>query len=214
VMTSIYPPPNGGKDVTQVTVSFRDANGNPLGRCPEPTAGQPSDGCRSWPTVQIPVIQPSGAPPFVSASISIWMGHCQNCLDFRPGKPIRLVAGEPGVYTGNPEDLAATGLASLDLQVGSNGRTITSLRVVYSDDPDNWFVLTDIPITATLTDPADQKAMSQFSLASWAGIMPHVAWQANITIANGTHKIVTQGDWIEDPASVGQEFLNIYLKQP
>ena len=142
------------------------------------------------------------------------MGHCQNCLDFRPGRPIRLVAGEPGVYTGDPADLAAMGLASLDLQVGDNGRTITSLRVVYADDPDNWFVLTNIPITATITDPADQKAMSQFSLGSWDGIMPHLQWQANITIANGSHKVVTQGDWIEDPSSAGQEFLNIYLKQP
>jgi hypothetical protein len=160
------------------------------------------------------VIQPSGAPPLVSASISIWMGHCSFCLDFRPGKPIRLVAGAPGVYTGNPEDLAATGLASLDLQVGGNGRTITSLRAVYADDPDNWFVLTNIPITATITDPADQKAMSQFSLGSWDGIMPHLQWQANITVANGSHEVVTQGDWIEDSSSVGQEFLNIYLKQP
>jgi hypothetical protein len=214
VMTSIYPPPNGGQDVTQITVSFQDANGNPLISCPEPTSESPSGGCRKWPTVQIPVIQPSGAPPFASASISIWMGHCQNCLDFQPGRPIRLVAGEPGVYTGSPDDLAAMGLAGLDLQVGTNGRTITSLRVAYADDPDNWFLLTNIPIIATITDPADQKAMSQFSLGSWDGIMPHLQWQANITIANGSHKVVTQGDWIEDPSSAGQEFLNIYLKQP
>jgi hypothetical protein len=106
------------------------------------------------------------------------------------------------------------GLASLDLQVGDNGRTITSLRVVYADDADNWFVLTNIPITATITDPADQKAMSQFSLGSWDGIMPHLQWQANITVANGSHEVVTQGDWIEDSSSVGQEFLNIYLKRP
>jgi hypothetical protein len=214
VMTSIYPPPNGGKDVTGVTVSFQDAAGNPLISCPEPTNAPPSGGCRKWPTVQIPVIQPSAAPPLVSASIEIWMGHCSFCLDFRPGKPIRLVAGEPGVYTGNPADLAAMGLASLDLQMGSNGRTITSLRVAYADDPDNWFVLTNIPITATITDPTDQKAMSQFSLGSWAGIMSHLQWQANITIANGSHQVVTQAGWIEDPSSAGQEYLNIYLKQP
>lgn len=214
VMTSIYPPPNGGKDVTQITVSFQDANGNPLSSCPESTSGQPSGGCRKWPTVRIPVVQPSGAPSFASASIEIWMGHCSFCLDFRPGRPIRLVAGEPGVYTGSPDDLAAMGLASLDLQVGDNGRTITSLRVVYADDADNWFVLTNIPITATITDPADQKAMSQFSLGSWDGIMPHLQWQANITVANGSHEVVTQGDWIEDSSSVGQEFLNIYLKRP
>ena len=56
--------------------------------------------------------------------------------------------------------------------------------------------------------------MAQFSLGAWAGIMAHLQWQANITIANGTQKVVTQRDWTEDPASVGQEFLNIYLKQP
>jgi hypothetical protein len=214
VMTSIYPPPNGGKDVTQITVSFQDANGNPFTSCPESTSGQPSGGCRKWPTVRIPVVQPSGAPSFASASISIWMGHCSFCLDFRPGRPIRLVAGEPGVYTGSPDDLAAMGLASLDLQVGDNGRTITSLRVVNADDAANWFVLTNIPITATITDPADQKAMSQFSLGSWGGIMPHLQWQANITVANGTQEVETQADWIEDSSSVGQEFLNIYLKRP
>jgi hypothetical protein len=46
------------------------------------------------------------------------------------------------------------------------------------------------------------------------GIMPHLQWQANITIANGSHKVVTQADWIEDSSSVGQEFLSIYLKRP
>ena len=209
VMTSIYPPPNGGKDVTQITVSFQDANGNPLSSCPESTSGQPSGGCRKWPTVRIPVVQPSAAPSFASASIEIWMGHCQNCLDFRPGRPIRLVAGEPGVYTGDPADLAAMGLASLDLQVGDNGRTITSLRVVYADDPDHWFVLTNIPITATETDPTDQKVMADFLLGSWGGIMPHLQWQAI-----GTHGVVTQADWIEDSSSVGQEYMYIHLKRP
>ncbi|HEX7670285.1 MAG TPA: hypothetical protein VF395_11905, partial [Polyangiaceae bacterium] len=49
VVTEIYAPPNGGKDVSQITVSFQDANGVPLAK---------------WPRVTIPVVQPSGAPTF------------------------------------------------------------------------------------------------------------------------------------------------------
>jgi hypothetical protein len=49
---------------------------------------------------------------------------------------------------------------------------------------------------------------------SWNGILPHLTWQANVKFADGSTHLVTQQAWTEDPASAGQEYLRIYLKQP
>jgi hypothetical protein len=187
---------NQGRSVTQITVSFAASVGQP------PGAGSPLKG---WPRVIIPVSQPGAAPGFAAIGMALWMGRCSFCVDFRASTELRLVATSKDAYAGNPADLAAWGIASLDLAIGDQGRTITSLRIVYADDPNHVLTLTGIPITGTQPDPRDKTILSQYSLRGFQAILKHLKWQ----LPSGKD----QTSWVQDPGSGGQEYLDIFLRQ-